>query len=61
MMSSLKLTREILKQPPLSTVWGVKEIGFDDEFGRWCGKDGVMSDEDWERYIRGKVIFQPRN
>jgi hypothetical protein len=45
MMSSLKLAREILKQPPLSTVWGVKEIGLDD----------VMSDEDWEYYIRKKV------
>jgi len=55
MMSALKFAREILKQPPLSTVWGVKEIGFDDEFGKWCNKDGEMSDEDWERYIRGKV------
>ncbi|PKY22246.1 alcohol oxidase [Rhizophagus irregularis] len=44
MMSSLKLSREILKQPPLSTVWGVKEIGFD--------TDKEMSDEDWEQYIR---------
>ena len=48
MMSSLKLACEILKQPLLSTVWSVKEIGFDDEFGRWCSKNGVMSDEDWE-------------
>ncbi|GBC07870.1 hypothetical protein RclHR1_07740009 [Rhizophagus clarus] len=44
MMSSLKLLREILKQPPLSTVWGAKEIGFD------ANKE--MSDEDWEHYIR---------
>ena len=57
MMSSLKLAHEILKQPPLSMVWGVKEIGFDDKFGRWYGKDGVMNDEDWEQYICGKVIF----
>ncbi|CAB5396059.1 unnamed protein product [Rhizophagus irregularis] len=35
----LKLSREILKQPPLSTVWGVKEVGFD--------IDKEMSDEDW--------------
>jgi hypothetical protein len=47
MMSSLKLLREILKQPPLSTVWGVKEIGFD--------VDKEMSDEDWEQYIRKKA------
>ena len=46
-MSSLKLSREILKQPPLSTVWGVKEIGLD--------SDEEMSDEDWEQYIRQKV------
>ncbi|CAB4484326.1 unnamed protein product [Rhizophagus irregularis] len=48
MMSSLKLSREILKQPPLSTVWGVKEVGF--------GIDKEMSDEDWEQYIR-KMSF----
>jgi len=57
MMSSLKFICEILKQPPLSTVWGAKEIGFNDEFGKWCSINGEMSDEDWERYIRGKVIF----
>ena len=49
MMSSLKLSREILKQPPLSTVWGVKEVGFD--------VDKEMSDEDWEQYIRKMVSF----
>jgi hypothetical protein len=44
MMSSLKLSREILKQPPLSTVWSVEsEV------------DKEMSDEDWEQYIRKKV------
>ncbi|CAI2169797.1 19038_t:CDS:2 [Funneliformis geosporum] len=61
MMSSLKLSREILKQPPLSTVWGVKELGFNDEFGKWCSVDEEMSDEDWERYIRGKsyTSFHP--
>ena len=48
-MSSLKLSREILKQPPLSTVWGVKEVGFD--------VDKEMSDEDWEQYIRKMVSF----
>ncbi|CAG8631101.1 4470_t:CDS:2, partial [Funneliformis mosseae] len=42
MMSSLKLSREILKQPPLSTVWGMKELGFNDEFGKWCSVDEEM-------------------
>ncbi|CAG8695283.1 3542_t:CDS:2, partial [Funneliformis mosseae] len=42
MMSSLKLLREILKQPPLSTVWGIKELGFNDEFGKWCSVDEEM-------------------
>ncbi|PKY25040.1 alcohol oxidase [Rhizophagus irregularis] len=53
MMSSLKLSREILKQPPLSTVWGVKEVGFD--------IDKEMSDEDWEQYIRkmSQTSFHP--
>ncbi|CAG8631072.1 10949_t:CDS:2, partial [Funneliformis caledonium] len=61
MISSLKLSREILKQPPLSTDWGVKELGFNDEFGKWCSVDEEMSDEDWERYIRGKsyTSFHP--
>ncbi|CAG8586115.1 1502_t:CDS:2 [Funneliformis caledonium] len=54
MISSLKLLRELLKQPPLSTVWGVKELGFNDEFGKWCSVGEEMSDEDWERYIREK-------
>ncbi|GBC07869.1 hypothetical protein RclHR1_07740008 [Rhizophagus clarus] len=45
MMSSLKLSCEILKQPPLSTVWGVE-----------TDVDKEMSDEDWEQYIRKKVI-----
>ncbi|RIA83811.1 GMC oxidoreductase [Glomus cerebriforme] len=60
MMSALKLLREILKQPPLSTVWGVKEIGFNDEFGKWCSVND-MSDEDWEQYIRNKTYssFHP--
>ena len=44
MMSSLKLSREIFKQPPLSTVWGVES-----------DVDKEMSDEDWEHYIRKKV------
>src|ERR1043165_1997409 len=57
MMSSLKLLREIFKQPPLSTVWNAKEIGLNDEYGKWCSIDDEMSDEDWERYIRGTVIF----
>jgi hypothetical protein len=57
MMSSLKLSREIFKQSPLSTVWGVKELGFNDEFGKYCSKDDEMSDEDWEQYIRKKVIL----
>src|SRR3954465_13954604 len=57
MMSSLKLLREMLKKPPLSTVWGVKEIGFNDEFGKWCSVGEEMSDEDWELYICGKVFL----
>jgi hypothetical protein len=44
MMSSLKLSREMLKQPPLSTVWGVES-----------DVDKEMSDEDWEQYIRKKA------
>ncbi|CAG8732358.1 15675_t:CDS:2, partial [Acaulospora morrowiae] len=62
MMSSLKLAREIFKQPPLNTVWGVEEVGLNDEFGKWSsGKDGEMTDEDWERYIREKSFtsFHP--
>ncbi|CAI2169856.1 14435_t:CDS:2 [Funneliformis geosporum] len=55
MISSLKLLREIIKQPPLSTVWAVKEIGLNDEFGKWCSVGEEMSDEDWERYIREKT------
>ncbi|CAG8572218.1 14146_t:CDS:2, partial [Cetraspora pellucida] len=55
MISSLKLCREILKQPPLSTVYNVKEIGINDEFGQWC-TDGDMSDEDWERFILNKSM-----
>ncbi|CAB4484330.1 alcohol oxidase [Rhizophagus irregularis] len=45
MMSSLKLSREIFKQPPLSTVWGVES-----------DVDKEMSDEDWEHYIRKKAF-----
>ncbi|RIA86613.1 GMC oxidoreductase [Glomus cerebriforme] len=37
MMSSLKLSCEIFKQPPLSTVWGIKEIMLDDEGFHPCG------------------------
>ncbi|KAF0441151.1 alcohol oxidase [Gigaspora margarita] len=48
MISSLKLCREILKQPPLSTVYNVKEIGFNDD----------MSDEDWERVIQNNSTSQ---
>ncbi|CAI2172464.1 18842_t:CDS:2 [Funneliformis geosporum] len=61
MMSSLKLSREILKQPPLSTEWGIKELAFNDEFGKWCSVDNEMRDEDWECYIRGKsyTSFHP--
>ncbi|CAG8478120.1 7206_t:CDS:2 [Scutellospora calospora] len=54
MISSLKLCREIIKQPPLSTVYNVKEIGINDEFGKWCTNDIDMSDEDWEKYILNK-------
>ncbi|CAG8501398.1 5473_t:CDS:2 [Racocetra fulgida] len=54
MISSLKLCREILKQPPLSTVYNVKEIGINDEFGQWCTNED-MSDEDWERFILKKA------
>ncbi|CAG8779706.1 30624_t:CDS:2 [Gigaspora margarita] len=56
MISSLKLCREILKQPPLSTVYDVKEIGINDEFGQWCTNGDDMSDEDWERFIVNKAI-----
>ncbi|RIA86615.1 GMC oxidoreductase [Glomus cerebriforme] len=53
MMSSLKLSCEIFKQPPLSTVWGIKEIILDDE---WCNLDKEISDEDWEQYIHKKLF-----
>ena len=49
-MSSLKLLREMLKQPPLSTVWGVKEI---DELGELGNEE--ISDIDWEQFIRNNV------
>ncbi|KAF0446325.1 alcohol oxidase [Gigaspora margarita] len=60
MISSLKLCREILKQPPLSTVYDVKEIGINDEFGQWCTNGDDMSDEDWERFLMSKTTsFHP--
>ncbi|CAG8454387.1 4281_t:CDS:2, partial [Scutellospora calospora] len=61
MISSLKLCREILKQPPLSTVYNVKEMGINDEFGEWCTNGIDMSDEDWERFVLNKSIttFHP--
>ncbi|GBC07871.1 hypothetical protein RclHR1_07740010 [Rhizophagus clarus] len=48
MMSSLKLSCEMLKQPPLSTVWGVEP-----------NLDKEMSDEDWEKYIRKNTYSSP--
>ncbi|CAG8496395.1 12901_t:CDS:2 [Acaulospora colombiana] len=45
MMSSLKLSRKILEQPPLSTYWGVKVIGLDE----------VNDDKEWEKYIRKRL------
>ncbi|KAF0432143.1 alcohol oxidase [Gigaspora margarita] len=45
MMSSLKLSRKILEQPPLSTDWGVKVIGLDE----------VNDDKEWEKYIRKRT------
>ncbi|CAG8484028.1 5572_t:CDS:2 [Racocetra persica] len=56
MISTLKLCREILKQPPLSTVYNVKEIGINDEFGQWCTNGDDMSDEDWESFILTKAL-----
>ncbi|RIA86617.1 GMC oxidoreductase [Glomus cerebriforme] len=52
-MSALKLSRELLKQPPLSTVWGIKEIELDNG---WSSIDKEMSDEDWEQYIRKRFF-----
>ncbi|CAG8799481.1 33058_t:CDS:2 [Gigaspora margarita] len=56
MISSLKLCREIFKQPPLSTVYNVKEIGINDNTN---GDD--ISDEDWEKFVLEKSIttFHP--
>ncbi|RIB22981.1 GMC oxidoreductase [Gigaspora rosea] len=56
MISSLKLCREIFKQPPLSTVYNVKEIGINDNIN---GDD--ISDEDWEKFVLEKSIttFHP--
>ncbi|CAG8822609.1 23591_t:CDS:2, partial [Racocetra persica] len=51
MISSLKLCREILKQPPLSTVYNVKEIGINDEYGQWSTNGDDISDEDWEKFV----------
>ncbi|CAG8470397.1 2522_t:CDS:2 [Gigaspora margarita] len=45
MMNSLKLSRKILEQPPLSTDWGVKVIGLDE----------VNDDKEWEKYIRKRT------
>ncbi|KAF0446324.1 alcohol oxidase [Gigaspora margarita] len=60
MISSLKLCREILKQPPLNTIYDVKEIGINDEFGQWCTNGDGMSDEDWERYfVNQPLAFHP--
>ncbi|CAG8539125.1 18197_t:CDS:2 [Gigaspora margarita] len=56
MISSLKLCREIFKQPPLSTIYNVKEIGINDEFGKWCTNGDDMSDEDWEKFILTKAL-----
>ncbi|CAG8464835.1 7662_t:CDS:2 [Dentiscutata heterogama] len=54
-ISSLKLCREILEQPPLSTVYNVKELGNNDD----------MSDEDWERstslHASGTVKMAPES
>ncbi|CAG8657498.1 12662_t:CDS:2, partial [Racocetra fulgida] len=57
MISSLKLSREILKNSALSTFWGVKEIGINDEYGKWCSScenGSEMSDNDWEMYIQSQ-------
>ncbi|CAG8543551.1 11319_t:CDS:2 [Gigaspora margarita] len=56
MISSLKLSREILKQPPMSTVYNVKEIEISDKTN---GDD--ISDEDWEKFVLEKVLttFHP--
>ncbi|KAF0432790.1 alcohol oxidase [Gigaspora margarita] len=56
MISSLKLCREIFKQPPLSTVYNVKEIEINDNTN---GDD--ISDEDWEKFILEKSVttFHP--
>ncbi|CAG8461820.1 4484_t:CDS:2 [Cetraspora pellucida] len=51
MISSLKLCREILKQPPLSTVYNVKEVGINDEFGQLSTNGDDISDEDWEKFV----------
>ncbi|CAG8757213.1 12917_t:CDS:2, partial [Gigaspora margarita] len=61
MISSLKLVREILKQPPLSTVYNVKEIEINDEFGQWSTNGDDISDEDWEKFVleRGTTTFHP--
>ncbi|RIB22971.1 GMC oxidoreductase [Gigaspora rosea] len=55
MISSLKLSREILKQPPMSTVYNVKEIGIN-----YTNGDDI-SDEDWEKFVLEKSVttFHP--
>ncbi|CAG8697678.1 3342_t:CDS:2, partial [Gigaspora margarita] len=60
-ISSLKLSREIIKQPPLSTVYNVKEIGINDEFGQWITNGDDLSDEDWEKLVfeKSNTTFHP--
>ncbi|CAG8775446.1 13065_t:CDS:2, partial [Racocetra fulgida] len=58
MISSLKLCREVLKQPPLSTVYNVKEVGINDEYGQWSTNGDDISDEDWEN---GTVKMAPES
>ncbi|RIB22972.1 GMC oxidoreductase [Gigaspora rosea] len=60
-ISLLKLSREIIKQPPLSTVYNIKEIGINDEFGQWITNGDDLSDEDWEKLVfeKSNTMFHP--
>ena len=56
-ISSLKLYHEIFKQPPLNTIYNVKEIGINNN----TNGDNI-SDEDWKKLVLEKVhIFYITN
>ncbi|CAG8809836.1 3542_t:CDS:2, partial [Racocetra persica] len=51
MISALKLCREILKQPPLSTIYNIKKVEIYDEYRQWSTNKDDISDEDCETFV----------